>query len=59
GKPVLIIWGAKDQQNPVKYAERLQREIPDSQLVIVPNAGHLVLFDAPDQVASALIHFLR
>src|SRR5260370_11074712 len=41
GKPALIIWGAQDEQNPVKYAERLQREIPGSQLVVVPNAGHL------------------
>jgi pimeloyl-ACP methyl ester carboxylesterase len=58
GKPVLIIWGEKDQQNPMKYAVRLQREIPGAQLVTVPNAGHFVLFDAPEQVASALIHFL-
>jgi pimeloyl-ACP methyl ester carboxylesterase len=27
-------------------------------LVIVPDAGHLILFDAPDQVASALNDFI-
>ncbi|MGH2481158.1 MAG: alpha/beta fold hydrolase, partial [Ktedonobacteraceae bacterium] len=59
GKPALIIWGEKDQQNPEKYAARLQREIPDAQLVLVPNAGHLVLFDAPDNVASALNTFVN
>ena len=58
GKPVLIIWGEQDQQNPPKYATRLHREIPASQLVVIPNAGHLVLFDAPDQVASALNDFI-
>ena len=58
GRPVLIIWGEKDQQNPIKYAERLHREIPDSQLVTVPNAGHLILFDAPDRVAGALKDFV-
>jgi len=57
-RPVLIIWGEKDQQNPLKYAERLHREIPDSQLVTVPTAGHLILFDAPDRVASALNDFV-
>lgn len=57
-RPVLIIWGEKDQQNPVKYAERLHREIPASQLVIVPNAGHQILFDAPERVASALRDFV-
>ncbi len=59
GKPTLIVWGANDQQIPVLYAQRLHREIPESQLVIVPNAGHFVLFDAADAVASALVNFVR
>ena len=59
GKPTLIVWGEKDEQTPLKYAERLHREIPDSQLVIIPDAGHLTLFDAPDAVAKALIDFIR
>ena len=33
----------------------LQRDIPESHLVIIPDAGHMVLFDAPDAVASALV----
>jgi pimeloyl-ACP methyl ester carboxylesterase len=59
GKPTLIVWGANDQQIPVLYGQRLHREIPESQLVIVPNAGHFVLFDAADAVASALVNFVR
>jgi pimeloyl-ACP methyl ester carboxylesterase len=59
GKPVLIIWGEQDQQIPVLYGQRLHREIPDSQLVIVPNAGHFVLFDAANGVANALVNFVR
>jgi pimeloyl-ACP methyl ester carboxylesterase len=59
GKATLIIWGGKDQQMPVKYAERLHREIPNSQLVIVPDAGHLILFDAPAAVEDALINFIK
>ena len=58
GKPTLIIWGEKDAQIPLKYAQRLHREIPESRLVIIPGAGHLILFDAPNQVASALTDFL-
>ncbi len=58
GKPVLIIWGEKDQQFPLEYAQRLHREIPESRLVIIPDAGHLILFDAPDAVASALTDFI-
>jgi len=58
GKPALIIWGEKDQQMPLKLAQRLHRNIAESRLVIIPEAGHLVLFDAPDAVASALVDFI-
>jgi pimeloyl-ACP methyl ester carboxylesterase len=59
GKPTLIIWGEKDAQMPINYAERLHREIPGSALVTVPNAGHLILFDAPDAVARAVMVFVN
>jgi pimeloyl-ACP methyl ester carboxylesterase len=58
GKPALIIWGEKDQQMPLKLAQRLHRNIPESRLVIIPAAGHMVLFDAPGAVASALVDFI-
>ncbi len=56
--PVQIIWGEKDQQNPIQLAARLHREIPTSSLAIIPDAGHLVLFDAPAAVASSLVDFI-
>nr|BBH89993.1 alpha/beta hydrolase [Thermosporothrix sp. COM3] len=58
-KPTLLIWGEKDEQIPLKYAQRLNREIETSKLVVVPNAGHLVLFDAPDAVAKAIVDFVQ
>ncbi len=58
GKPVLIIWGEKDAQMPLQYAQRLHREIPGSHLVIISDAGHLILFDAPGDVANALTDFI-
>jgi pimeloyl-ACP methyl ester carboxylesterase len=58
GRPTLIIWGENDMQIPLKYAQRLHREIPESRLAIIPGAGHLIQFDAPDQVASTLADFI-
>jgi pimeloyl-ACP methyl ester carboxylesterase len=58
-KPILIIWGGQDQQIPLKYAQRLKREIPNSQLEIVPDAGHMILFDAPGAVETAIINFVN
>lgn len=59
GRPVLVIWSEKDQQFPLSYAQRLHREIPESRLVIIPGAGHLILFDAPEAVGSALADFIN
>ncbi len=58
GRPALIIWAENDQQIPLKYAQRLHREIPGSRLVTVPEAGHMVLFDAPGAVANAIVDFV-
>jgi pimeloyl-ACP methyl ester carboxylesterase len=57
-KPTLIIWGEKDQVVPLKYAQRLHRDISTSRLVVIPDAAHLVLFDAPGPVAEAITEFV-
>jgi pimeloyl-ACP methyl ester carboxylesterase len=59
GKPTLIIWGENDIQIPLTYAQRLHRDIPESRLVIIPDAGHLILFDAPNHVANAITDFVE
>jgi len=58
GRPALIIWAENDQQIPLKYAQRLHREIPGSHLVTIPDAGHIVMFDAPEAVANAIVGFV-
>ena len=58
GKPTLIIWGENDAQIPLKIAQHLHRDIPESRLVIIPAAGHLILFDAPNDVAGAIGDFV-
>lgn len=57
-KPALILWGANDQQAPLKLAHRLHRDIPNSQLVTIPDAGHMALFDNPIAIARALNDFI-
>jgi len=57
-KPMLIIWGENNDVVPLKYAKRLNREIKGSHLVTVPGAGHMILFDAPGNVADAINNFV-
>lgn len=57
--PTLVIWGEKDMIFPEKIGVRLARHIPNAQLQVVPGAGHLILNDAPDQVAKLLADFIK
>lgn len=57
-KPVLIIWGEKDEILPPSFAERLHRDIPGSRLALLPNTGHLVLEESPQEVARVMNNFI-
>lgn len=57
--PVLIIHGADDQIVPVAEAEAMHDAIPDSHLVVIPDAGHLPNLEQPDAFNDAVIDFLE
>jgi pimeloyl-ACP methyl ester carboxylesterase len=57
--PTLIICGEEDRLTPVKYSEYLHEQIPGSQLVVIPHAGHLVVLEAPRATNGAIAAFLR
>jgi pimeloyl-ACP methyl ester carboxylesterase len=39
--PTLLVWGANDKLLPPAYASAWQKLIPNAQLVVVPDCGHL------------------
>jgi pimeloyl-ACP methyl ester carboxylesterase len=56
--PVLIIHGAEDQLIPIGEAESMKQKIPNSQLVIIPGAGHLVNMEQPEKYNKAVADFI-
>ena len=53
--PVVILTGGDDQAVDVgRQSERLHQEIPGSEFIRVPGAGHMVHHLAPDQVVAAI-----
>src|SRR5690349_24449913 len=50
----LLIWGESDNLIPPVYAEAFRKNIPSAELVMIPRAGHLVAFEKPAEVVSAL-----
>jgi pimeloyl-ACP methyl ester carboxylesterase len=52
--PTLVGVGAEDKLTPPALSEEMAAAIPDAELVIFPNAGHIPTLEAPDAVASAM-----
>ncbi len=57
--PLLMLWGAKDQFQPLASAERFKEEFPDTQLRVIPDSDHFLPLEKGDEVAQILIDFFR
>ena len=56
--PVLLVWGARDRLTPLAYGQEFHRQIPQSQLVILENCGHIAVFDCRSHVLPEVRTFL-
>jgi haloalkane dehalogenase len=59
GKPTLLVWGMKDIAFRVKELKRWQRAFPEARTVRLSTVGHLVQEEAPDELAEAVVSFLK
>jgi pimeloyl-ACP methyl ester carboxylesterase len=54
--PIKIVWGAKDRVLPIdSYSERWRRILPSAAWEVLPDAGHLPMYDAPREVALSIL----
>jgi pimeloyl-ACP methyl ester carboxylesterase len=56
--PTLLICGEDDALTPVKYSQYMREKIPNARIVIIPDAGHSVMLEKPDELNNALRSFL-
>ena len=57
--PALILWGEDDPFAPVAGAHRFDKELPDTELVVVEGAKHFVFDDEPEVCSAAVRAFLE
>ena len=57
--PTLVLTGDADKLIPMEHSELIVERLPDSEFVVVPDAGHLVLLEKPAEVTRALTALLR
>ena len=56
--PTLIVIGEEDQFSTVADGELMRQHIPNSQLKVIPKAGHYAPYEQPDAVGPVLRQFL-
>jgi pimeloyl-ACP methyl ester carboxylesterase len=57
-RPTLLLWGEKDRIVPLGFAAEWQEVLPNAELVVIPDGGHLLLDEFPAAV-EALRRFLK
>lgn len=57
-QPTLVICGSEDRMTPPRSSQLLAGIIPGARLEIIPAAGHNVMLEQPQAVASVLAEFL-
>jgi pimeloyl-ACP methyl ester carboxylesterase len=56
--PTLVIWGSEDEFIPSVYAELWRDSLPNAELVLVDDAGHMVPYEQTSIVCEAIAKFL-
>ncbi|MFF4634451.1 alpha/beta fold hydrolase [Streptomyces olivaceus] len=56
--PVLVLAGVRDLVTPSEHSEEIAGLLPDAELVLVPDAGHLVMLEHPELVTDRLADLL-
>jgi pimeloyl-ACP methyl ester carboxylesterase len=57
--PVLVVCGAEDLLTPVEHSQAICDALPDAEMVIVPNGGHVVLLEHSEAVNAVIVPFVR
>jgi pimeloyl-ACP methyl ester carboxylesterase len=57
--PTLVLCGAEDKLCPVDYHQLMAHEIPNAQLMIVEDCGHISTLEQPDIVTRSLLELLQ
>ena len=58
-KPTLVLAGQDDTTTPVAQSELLRDRIAGAKLTVVPQAGHWLPLEKPQETCDAIVAFLR
>jgi len=56
--PTAIVCGEKDILKPRKFSEIIANNISNSELTVIPDCGHVAIFEKPQELLSLSLGFL-
>ena len=57
--PVLLVWGANDRLVPPGHAEAYKKYLPQAEVQLIPNCGHMLMFEKEHEFVDAVTRFCR
>ncbi|WP_419997248.1 alpha/beta fold hydrolase [Streptomyces boninensis] len=57
-RPALVLCGDKDLVTPPEHSDTIAELLPDTEYIVVEDAGHLVMLEHPEGVNDALVALL-
>jgi pimeloyl-ACP methyl ester carboxylesterase len=57
--PTLLVYGSSDVRSPLSVGKDLHAQIPGSQLVVLPEVGHMCNLEAPERFNAEVRRFLQ
>jgi len=58
-RPSLLIWGKEDRVSGIETAERLEKDLKNSELYILANSGHFPMIEKANKVNNLIVSFLK
>jgi pimeloyl-ACP methyl ester carboxylesterase len=55
--PTLVVWGDDDRRSPINIAEQLHDAIPNAELAIIADAGHLSNMEQSEEFNAQIRRF--
>lgn len=56
--PTLLLWGGDDRRSPMSVAEQFRDAIPNAELAVLGNAGHVSNMEQPEEFNAHVRRFL-
>jgi pimeloyl-ACP methyl ester carboxylesterase len=52
-----VLWGAEDQLIPIEHGHRYAKLVPQAELVVLADCGHVIAFERPAEAARIVTEF--